>query len=32
MGIYIGKGQFGLVYRTLDLATGELAAIKQVKI
>lgn len=32
LGNCIGKGQFGSVYRTLDLATGEVVAIKQVKV
>lgn len=32
LGNCIGKGQFGSVYRTLDLATGEVVAVKQVKV
>lgn len=32
MGNCIGKGQFGSVYRTLDLSTGEVVAVKRVKL
>ncbi|KAK4514281.1 uncharacterized protein ATC70_001872 [Mucor velutinosus] len=32
LGNCIGKGQLGSVYRTLDLATGEVVAVKQVKV
>ncbi|KAL9547108.1 hypothetical protein MBANPS3_006323 [Mucor bainieri] len=32
LGNCIGKGQFGSVYRTLDLTTGEVVAVKQVKV
>ncbi|CAO3670839.1 unnamed protein product [Rhizopus stolonifer] len=32
LGNCIGKGQFGSVYRTLDLSTGEVVAIKRVKL
>ncbi|CEP15038.1 hypothetical protein [Parasitella parasitica] len=32
LGNCIGKGQFGSVYRALDLTTGEVVAVKQVKI
>ncbi|KAI8882114.1 kinase-like protein, partial [Backusella circina FSU 941] len=31
LGNCIGKGQFGSVYRALDLATGEVVAIKRIK-
>lgn len=32
LGNCIGKGQFGSVYRTLDLSTGEVVAVKRVKL
>ncbi|KAI9308346.1 kinase-like domain-containing protein [Cunninghamella echinulata] len=32
LGNCIGKGQFGAVYRTLDLGTGEIVAVKRIKI
>ncbi|KAI9275390.1 kinase-like domain-containing protein [Sporodiniella umbellata] len=32
LGNCIGKGQFGSVYRTLDLLTGEVVAVKRVKL
>ncbi|KAI8638218.1 kinase-like domain-containing protein [Parasitella parasitica] len=32
LGNCIGKGQFGSVYRALDLTTGEVVAVKQVKV
>jgi serine/threonine protein kinase len=32
LGNCIGKGQFGSVYRALDLSTGEVVAIKRIKL
>lgn len=32
LGNCIGKGQFGTVYRALNLATGEMAAIKRIRL